>query len=63
MGLNLFKLAELQLKKEGKDLTEALILAYAVKIRKWLDIHREKTAIKILAGGKVYQYGSRLIVR
>ena len=63
MSLNLFELAVLQLKKEGKEISEVLILAYAIKIRKWLDIHRLKTARKILAGGKVYQYGNRLVVR
>ncbi len=61
--LNLFELAELQLLREGKNnFTELDLLDRAVKIRKWLDKHREITANKILAGGKVYHYGNRVVV-
>jgi len=57
---NLFELAELQILKEGKEPTEALILSRAVVIRRWLDKHRG-IADKILAGRKVYQYGNRFV--
>jgi hypothetical protein len=60
--MNLFILAEKQLINEGKKPSELQILKYAIKIRKWLDLHREKTSNKILQGGKLYQYGNRLIV-
>jgi hypothetical protein len=56
---NLFDLAELQLIKEGKEISEAGILAYAVKIRKWLDRHKGKGEA-ILAGADFYQYGTRI---
>jgi hypothetical protein len=59
---NLFNLAELQLHREAKEATEADILAYAVKIRKWIDNHKA-TATKILKGGKVYHYGNKIIVK
>lgn len=61
MERNLFELAELQLLREGKEPTEAGILAYAVKIRKWLDRHKKSSEV-ILAGGKVYQYNKRLVI-
>ena len=58
--INLFELAETQLQNEGRELSKALVLAYAVKIRRWLDKHRG-TGEKILAGNKVYQYGNKFI--
>jgi hypothetical protein len=58
--MNLLELAELQILKEGKEPTEALILSRAVTIRRWLDKHRG-IADKILAGRKVYQYGNRFV--
>ena len=60
MKLNLFELAELQIKRENKELTKELLLEYAIKIRKWIDIHREKTAIKIMQGEQVYIYGNKI---
>ena len=60
--MNLFNLAELQVHLEDKEPTEALILAYAIKIRRWLDKHRVGTARRILEGGKVYHYGNRIII-
>jgi hypothetical protein len=59
---NLFELAKLQLVKEQKEISEAGILAYAVKIRKWLDRHR-KTGEAILSGREFYQYGNRVILK
>jgi len=58
--MNIFKLAELQVLRENKELTRALILSRAVKIRKWIDKHRG-ISDKILAGRKVYQYGNRFV--
>jgi hypothetical protein len=55
--MNLFTLAEIELKREGKEPTEALIIDYACKIRKWFDKHGKK-AEAILQGQKVYQYGN-----
>jgi len=60
--MNLFILAEAELKREGKEPTEALIVDYAIKIRKWIDKHRAITTNKILAGGVVYHYGNRFFV-
>lgn len=59
---NLFELAELQLLKEGKVISEAGVLAYAIKIRKWLDRHR-KIGKAILSGREFYQYGNRIILK
>lgn len=59
--MNLFDLAEVQLIKEGREVSRELVLDYAVRIRRWLDKHRG-VADKILAGGKVYQYGNRIVV-
>jgi hypothetical protein len=53
--MNIFLLAELQIKKEGREPTELLLLDRAVKIRKWLDKHRG-IADRILKGDKFYQY-------
>jgi hypothetical protein len=58
--MNLFKLAELQLLREHREPSEALILAYAVKIRQWLDIHKQKTAEAIMQGAEVYHYGNQI---
>lgn len=61
--MNLFKLAEIELTREGKDIYSDLeLLDWAIAIRHWLDIHRQKTARKILEGGKIYKYGNRVIV-
>lgn len=58
---NLFELAELQLIKEGKVIYSDLeLLDRAVKIRRWLDIHRG-IGDKILAGVKVWQRGNRFV--
>ena len=46
--LNLFELARVELTRENKEVTEAGILAYAVKIRKFCDKHN-KMVDKILA--------------
>jgi hypothetical protein len=59
---NLFELAELQLLKEGKEISEAGILAYAIKIRKWLDKHKG-IGEAILSGREFYQYGNRVILK
>ena len=66
--MNIFILAELQLHREGQEVTREAILDYAIKIRKWQDKHRG-IAEKILAGEiRVYnykntkKYGNRLIV-
>ena len=59
---NLFELAELQLLKENKKPTTREILAYAVKIRKWLDRHKG-VGEAILAGREFYQYGNRVILK
>jgi len=59
---NLFKLAEVQILKEGKEPTEARILSYAVKIRKWLDRHKG-VGEAILTGREFYQYGNRVILK
>jgi hypothetical protein len=61
MSKNFFELAELQIHREGKEPSQALIVDYAIKIRKWFDKHRG-IGDKIMAGGKVYQYGNRFIV-
>jgi hypothetical protein len=47
-------------KNIAREKSEVLILAYAIKIRKWLDIHRQKTADKIMQGNKVYHYGNQI---
>ena len=61
--MNIFKLAELQLLREGKNnFTDKELLSKAIFIRKWLDKHRQSIADKILAGGKVYQYNNRIVV-
>jgi len=59
--LNLFELAELQLIREGKNnFTDKELLSRAVTIRKWLDLHRQKTAEAIMQGQEVYQYGNTI---
>jgi hypothetical protein len=60
--MNLLKLAELELIRENKKVSDKNLVEYMVKIREWLDIHREITAQKILAGGKVNKYGNRIII-
>ena len=60
--LNLFEMAELQLNRENKKISDKLILEYAIKIRKWIDKHRQTAVNKILAGGKVYQYKNRIVI-
>ena len=59
---NLFKLAELQLIKEGKKPEIPEVLAYAIKIRKWLDKHKG-VGEAILTGREFYQYGNRIILK
>lgn len=56
---NLFNLAELQLRREGKEVTELAVIDYAVKIRKWLD-RNPKSSGDILSGLEVRQYGKRI---
>jgi hypothetical protein len=51
--MNLFKLAELQLHKERKEITWELILIYAIKIRKHLDKNRFKDLKSLLNFGKI----------
>jgi hypothetical protein len=58
MKLNLFELAEIELKRENREPTKKLILDRAIFIRRWLDKHREPTAIRIMAGAEVYNYGN-----
>lgn len=58
--MNIFELAELQVIKEGKEVSQGLILDRAIKIRKWLDKHRG-VYNKILQGYNVYQYNNRFI--
>jgi len=60
--MNIFELAEIELIREGQEVSEVLLLERAITIRKWLDKHREATGRAILKGGKVYQYGNRVIV-
>ena len=61
-NINLFELAETQILREGKEPNEPEILAYAVKIRRWLDIH--KTAgNRILAGEQFKQKGNRILFK
>ena len=60
MRLNIFKLAELQLRRENKAGDLSGLLTRAVKIRKWIDKHRLETAEKILQGDRVYQYGNTI---
>ena len=62
MQKSLFELAEMQLIKEGKKIDRAGILAYGVKIRKWLDRHRG-IGKAILSGRDFYQYGTRVILK
>lgn len=58
--MNILQLAEIQLEREQKEVSEANILKYAVSIRKWLDKHGRNTALAILSGAKVYQYGDNI---
>ncbi len=58
---NIFKLAELQLRREGREPAGDLLVDYAIKIRRWLDKHKG-IADKIMAGGKVYQYKNRFVI-
>jgi hypothetical protein len=60
MKLNLFELAEIELQRENKEPTKKLILERAIFIRKWLDKHREPTAIRIMTGAEVYHYGNKI---
>jgi hypothetical protein len=60
MKLNLFELAEVELKRENKEPTKKLILDRAIVIRRWLDKHRQATAIKIMAGAEIYHYGNQI---
>jgi len=59
--MDIYRLAEIQAKIQGK-VTILEIFDNMVKIRKWLDIHRNKTAEKILSGGDIYNYKNRIIV-
>jgi len=60
--MNIFKLAGMQLIKEGKnpkiDLSD--LLDRAIEIRKWLDKHRLNTAKKIMQGEKIYKYHNKI---
>ena len=58
--MNIFDLAELQLRREKKNITDLAIVDKAVHIRKWLN-GREKIADKILNGEKYYKYGKHFI--
>jgi hypothetical protein len=60
MQLNIIDLAKRQILKERRVLKEDLILSYAVRIRKWLDKHSQKTAIKIMQGDNIYCYGNKI---
>jgi hypothetical protein len=45
--MNLFDLAELELRRENREPNQTLILDRAIKIRKWLDIQaRNKKVAK-----------------
>jgi hypothetical protein len=55
-------LAELQILKEGKEPNRALIVDYAIKIRRWLDRHKS-IGSKILAGAEFYQYNNRIVFK
>ena len=61
--MNIFNLAGQQLKREGKSRDLTSIIDRAIIIRKWLNTHTEKTANRIMAGSKVYQYGNIIKVR
>lgn len=57
--MNLFKLAEIQLQREGKNnYTDAELLSRAMIIRKWYDKHGTHTAQAIMEGATIYKYGS-----
>ena len=53
-NLNLFNLAEMQLRREGKEVTEINILNYSIKIRQWLNRHNNGIVKRILEGEQVY---------
>ncbi len=62
--MNIFKLAELELIREGKTkLSNSELIDKAIYIRQWLDKHRQNTAKKIMQGGKIYQYGNIIKVK
>jgi hypothetical protein len=60
--MNIFNLAAQQLVNEGKNPKEDMLtlLDRAVAIRKWIDKHGTKTAIKIMQGAKIYRYGNKI---
>jgi hypothetical protein len=60
--MSIFDLAEVQLRKEGKDVKDNMLelLDRAVAIRRWLDKHGTKTAIQIMQGAKIYRYGNKI---
>lgn len=60
MSRNLFELAEIEILREGREPTKALILDYAIKIRKWLDKHSQVVANRIMQGDEVYQYSNKI---
>ena len=57
-NLNLFNLAEIQLSREGKEITKINILNYAIKIRQWLNKHPQGIVKRILEGDTVYNCGN-----
>jgi len=58
--MNLFVLAELELKRERKSYTANDVIDYAIKIRKFMDIHR-LTDDKIGQENiKFYHYGNKI---
>ena len=60
--MNLFNLAEAEIRREGRKPTKRLILKYAIKIRRWFDIHKG-VGNRILAGEMFLQYDNRFIFK
>ena len=57
--MNIIELAKKQLLIEGKtEISELMVLDYAIKIRKWLDHHKGNSVKRIMAGTPKYQYGN-----
>ena len=58
--MNMLILAEMELKREGKDPTNnKLLVDRMIKIRKWFDKHG-KHADAIMQGEQIYKYGNQI---
>ena len=59
--MNLFILAGIELKREGKNPGDIkAVINKAVKIRRWLNKHGITTARRIMQGEKVYNYNNQI---